>query len=508
VRTFPRIPSTKNAFGPGVGFAYSPQWGGWLTGHGKTVIRGGYRLTYDPPFYNIYLNISSASPQVFLQTLPSSVAAKIPMPAVPTGPTVREQLSGFLTLGVYDPRSFNETTIAPNFGPDRVHQWSLGIQRQFAKDSVFEARYVGNHGFDLFQSINANPYVASLAESFPNLLPPGVTPCPKADAVVPTAEGRVNCNQGIVRERTNTGYSDYNALQLEFRSTSLFNQLTMRAGYTFSKTTDNVTEIFGTGAAGNTLAFSQNPLNFTSAEHGLSGLDIPQAFTLSFVEDIPVFRAQHGVVGHILGGWGVAATYLLSSGQPYTPQQYALGEFSGAAGGDANFNVSFAGSYDTFRPFLSNPNASAANVGIYAGDACSYFGSGCGINSDTLISFNAVNTTGAVTTVNKSQVRYIVNGGVAQTVFGAPYGNAARNSLRDFKTNSANFTLYKRFKFWEHAVLQWHMSMVNVFNHPNFSSVDPFVDDAGFSGLYNGFADPTLTDGGNRSIRFGLKITF
>ena len=37
-------------------FSYSPQWGGFLTGHGKTAIRGGYRFLYDPPFYNIYLN--------------------------------------------------------------------------------------------------------------------------------------------------------------------------------------------------------------------------------------------------------------------------------------------------------------------------------------------------------------------------------------------------------------------------------------------------------------------
>lgn len=44
------------AIAPGVlTFAYSPQWSGFLTGHGKTTIRGGYRFLYDPPYYNIYL---------------------------------------------------------------------------------------------------------------------------------------------------------------------------------------------------------------------------------------------------------------------------------------------------------------------------------------------------------------------------------------------------------------------------------------------------------------------
>ena len=59
-RAFPIFPSPKNSFGPSVGFAYSPQWGGFLTGHGKTTFRGGYRLLYDPPFYNIYLNMASS----------------------------------------------------------------------------------------------------------------------------------------------------------------------------------------------------------------------------------------------------------------------------------------------------------------------------------------------------------------------------------------------------------------------------------------------------------------
>src|SRR5262249_19753527 len=54
-RTFPTIPAPKTSFGPSFGFAYSPQGGGkWLTGNGKTTVRGGYRLLYDPPFYNIY----------------------------------------------------------------------------------------------------------------------------------------------------------------------------------------------------------------------------------------------------------------------------------------------------------------------------------------------------------------------------------------------------------------------------------------------------------------------
>ena len=68
VRTFPTFPASRTALVPAVGFAYSPQWGGLLTGHGKTTFRGGYRLLYDPPFYNIYINMASAAPEVFFRT--------------------------------------------------------------------------------------------------------------------------------------------------------------------------------------------------------------------------------------------------------------------------------------------------------------------------------------------------------------------------------------------------------------------------------------------------------
>ena len=39
--------------------------------------------------------------------------------------------------------------------------------------------------------------------------------------------------------------------------------------------------------------------------------------------------------------------------------------------------------------------------------------------------------------------------------------------------------MFKDFKFSERTHLQWHMSMLNVFNHPNFSSIDPSLVDAG-----------------------------
>ena len=51
-------------------------------------------------------------------------------------------------------------------------------------------------------------------------------------------------------------------------------------------------------------------------------------------------------------------------------------------------------------------------------------------------------------------------------------------------------------------------SFLNVFNHPNFASVDPFLDDAGYTSEDHGFGIPSLYSGGDRLIKLGLKVLF
>jgi hypothetical protein len=535
VTTFPSLDAPKNSWGPSAGFAYTPGWGGWFFGEGKTVLRGGYRLSYDPPYYNIYLNIASSAPLVLAQTL-----GGVGMPADQHGPAVRAALAPFLTLGVSDPRSFAETTVVPDFKPDRVHSWSFGIQRELGQHAAAEARYVGNHGENLFQSIDGNPYIAGVANGiaagfFPaSLLPSGLTPCAAADAVTPTATGRVDCNQGRVRTRTNTAYSDYNGLQTEFRTNSLFKQLTMKTNYTWSKTTDNASEIFGTFAGGGTYAFSQNPLDFKRGEHSLSGLDFTHTWTVSFYEDIPMYRSQHGVVGHLLGGWALAGSYILQSGQTFTPVQAAMNRLTRDATNfptvtnffDQSFLSSFNSGLETSRPFVSNPSAPVNSVGIFAGDMCNFIANAFGVPGDdscalpanTLMDFTTFNNTFAENTLDASQAHFIINGFQANQIFGTPFGNAGRNSLRGAKINNGNFQVSKMTKWGERVNITWHMSMQNVFNHPNFGytgpgciscvTIDPFIEDAGNTFQATGFADPTVTDGGHRTIRFGIKIKF
>jgi hypothetical protein len=521
-RTSPELPSIKNSFGPTVGFAYSPQWGGFLTGNGKTVIRGGYRLLYDPPFYNIYLNIANSAPVVFLQTFQgATLTPNMILPSSPFGPNIRAEVQGQLQTGQFDPRTNVETIVDPNFGPDRVHTWNLGIEREVTKNSAVEVRYVGNHATDLFQSVNGNPIVTGNPAA-----PAGLSGCTAPSVVLGPGQtsnpalGRLNCDEGIVLSRNNGGFSNYNAVQAEFRANNLFKQLTMRAGYTYSRNLDNVSEIFNTFGGGNTVTFAQNPFDTGAGEYSFSGLDIPHQVSLLFTEQLPFLKEQHGFLGHVLGGWALSGNYVWASGQRYTPVQVFEEALFGATGDpyDATFVNSALGA-DVARPFVGNINAPADQVGIYAGDACSNFGAGCTLPANQLVLFNTLNDPNATSLVqvNTDQVRYIINSTVSQSVFGTPFG-ARRNLSQDAPFNVFNAAIFKNIKVGEHSSFEFRGTLLNALNHASFRSIDPFIEDAGIpaslQGAFTGFADPSVTDDapsgalGNRIIKVGLTFRF
>jgi hypothetical protein len=119
--------------------------------------------------------------------------------------------------------------------------------------------------------------------------------------------------------------------------------------------------------------------------------------------------------------------------------------------------------------------------------------------------------------VQQNAVRYIINASTAQSIFGTPFG-ARRNLSQDAITNIANLALFKNIKLNERASLEFNATFQNVFNHPNFQSIDPNIEDAGLTksqqAPFVGFADPSVTNTvvgnalGNRIVRFGLTFRF
>ena len=131
------------------------------------------------------------------------------------------------------------------------------------------------------------------------------------------ANGNDNCNFTNVLQFANTASSSYNGLQSELRIGG-WRGLSATATYTYSKTIDTASEVYSTFGGGSTLSAEQNPFAPDAPERANSGTDFPHIVGVTVVYDLPFHKEQHGLAGHLLGGWQVNTTYRYTSGQPYT----------------------------------------------------------------------------------------------------------------------------------------------------------------------------------------------
>src|SRR5579883_2624524 len=144
-----------------------------------------------------------------------------------------------------DPRTLNQTLFAPNFLNPYSESYTFGIQRMVGSHMGLEMRYVGTQAVHQFATRNGNPYIAGFANNgFANVLPPGVTP-------------------GV-----NTTCSTCNGLQLAYTIRDLANQLTMSTAFTWSKTMDNISEVYTFTSSGS-IVLAQDPFNTHSGERAL-----------------------------------------------------------------------------------------------------------------------------------------------------------------------------------------------------------------------------------------------
>jgi hypothetical protein len=172
---FSLVPPGVGGFDPGVGhfsptfgIAYRISKGGfmhWLTGD-DAVLRGGFGISTNRQGIGFLDGIwngnqgrslstsasASANPNIFPaggilfsdpsypSVIPSSVDPSFPNPSFP--------------LAVQSGQSV--TDYNPSIKPEYIESWTLGLQRQLGKNTVVELRYVGNHGVDLWSTVNLN----------------------------------------------------------------------------------------------------------------------------------------------------------------------------------------------------------------------------------------------------------------------------------------------------------------------------------------------------------------
>lgn len=247
----PQPKADTNNFMPRIGFNWNPRTGdggilGFLTGGDKLVIRGGYSRTYDANFINLNLNVATAAPFTLLTVFtPAQRAAAF------------VNIQNFTPPPITNGRLLTRTIVGEDFRAPATDQYSVEVQRELTRDTVFKVSYIGTRGTGLFQTIDGNPT---------SVCPTGTTanPCPRVD---PTF--------GVIRLRANRASSIYNSMQasLEKRLSQNFS-----AGlyYTWSSFIDTASENFNPSTA--EVALAQDSFNL-AADRARSSFDRPHRLT-------------------------------------------------------------------------------------------------------------------------------------------------------------------------------------------------------------------------------------
>ncbi|MBO0722219.1 MAG: TonB-dependent receptor, partial [Blastocatellia bacterium] len=309
----------NNNFAPRIGFAYTPRWGGKYFGQDKTVIRGGYQVSYDAFFDNILVNSAATSPNVFGATSFGSVAGGRGF--------ANAGVNSLPTTGTLDPTALIQS-IDPNLINPMIQVWNLGVQRELPGNLVLDVAYVGSRGTHLFLNQELNFGI---------------------DGVQPISD------RGLVVLRTNSGNSIYHSLQTRLER-GLSKGLLFRFAYTYSKAIDNVdSEVFTTTGGSSR---SSDPFNLRT-DRSVASFDIPHRFVWSFIWEMP--GPKRGLLSRTLGGWSLSGIYTLQSGtveSPYVGGVDLNGDLN-------NFND---------RPSINNPNAPANSVAIIDSEEVGFCG--------------------------------------------------------------------------------------------------------------------------------------
>jgi carboxypeptidase family protein/TonB-dependent receptor-like protein len=253
--------------------------------------------------------------------------------------------------------------------------------------------------------------------------------------------------------------SDYESLQTQF-TRRLSQGLTVLGSYTWSHCID----------------YGSNNTDF-GYQRGNCDYDIRHNFSGAFSYDLPKVR-DGGLAGAVLNHWGIddrltahtAFPVFLNGSGLFNPVDHKL----------YNEGLSFTG-----QPVYLY-GANCASVLQAAGEL--QLGQGCPGGK----AFNP----GAFMDVSSG------------------FGNVPRNSLRLFGAWQMDMAIRREFPIRERLKLQFRAEAFNIFNHPNFGTVDAITGDQHF-GLATGtlasslgVLSPLYQMGGPRSMQFALKVIF
>ncbi|HEV3470936.1 MAG TPA: carboxypeptidase regulatory-like domain-containing protein [Pyrinomonadaceae bacterium] len=341
-----------NNLSPRLGVAYAP---GWLGGRpGATLIRAGYGHYNDVVLGAVVSQSRNVFP-TFLTVNTAGGLGNLLFPAVPlsllnpSNPALGLVAPGTLNLldpstplaehvalinllasaaGVLPGASGVEVTLpARRLKSPGAHHYSVSFERQFGNDLVVSAAYVGTKGHNLIRPTTPNlgTNAVALLDDFrvdlegnqpfePKFFGIAVAPGTRLEGET-FAGGRPIPGVGGANIYDTTASSRYDALQLQLRG-RFGRGLHVRAGYTFSKAVDDVSDVFDLAGA---PALPQNSLTFVG-ERGRANYDAPHRFAYHAVYDLPAFGGR--ALRLLFSDVQFATAGQFQSGQPFTVNTY------------------------------------------------------------------------------------------------------------------------------------------------------------------------------------------
>ncbi len=394
----------RNNFAPRVGFAYSL--------NAKTVVRGGYGISY------VHFNRAGGGNLLAING-PQVVIAAISQTAGQAGfrPTEQGYPAGLTDPARFDPIRSNISYMPRDTRTGYVQNWFLSVQREVAKNTVVDLAYVGNRSNKLLLFADFN-------QARPN--------APTEDTALQLR--RPNQSFGPITLAANYGWANYNALQVKVERRYADGFFVLNS-FTYSKGLDNVGQALEDQNSSNGASV-QNFYNL-AAEKGPSGYDQTFNNTTSLVWQVPIGKNRRfaagmpAVLDGVIGGWQISAIHNMWSGEPinlrYSPA---------AASQVSNIASDWRGAI-WYRPNVNGPAVTSSQ-------------------SRTID--NYLNAATVTVPTDRSQ----------------PFGNAGRNVARSHALYQADMGVQKDFHVpRENTYVQFRAEFFNLLNKSNFRPANP-----------------------------------
>jgi hypothetical protein len=322
------------------------------------------------------------------------------------------------------------------------YQWNVQVQRQINSNLVASMAYVASHGHDLPFPVDLNQVPES------KLAPNDQTSRPFPQF------GTINISGTSPGE---SAVSNYNSLQAVIEKRMSYG-LNFSFNYTWSHFMDDL-DSSGWGSHSGTSNW-QNAFN-PSANYGNSNFDVRNAFKGYIAYQLPFghgkqFLNNNWLLDEVIGGWQIASSMVIQTGQPFTPTM-------------ANNTNSYSlanNNFDWFPNVVGNSRLSGRGIQQW---------------------------------FNEAAFAVPANG---------TFGNERRNQLYGPGLNTVNLSLGKTFNIWEQVHLQIRADANNAFNHASFGLPNGSLSLLSSGAISTGTSTITSTTVPGRTMQLTGRLTF